>query len=201
MSKVEKSKKRKLSKRALANPHYVNNKEFTAAVAAWVEENIKIHGKDKKLRPQWSPFSNYIGECIIKIVTHYALKPRWRGYTYIDEMKSEAILTCVKYAHNFNIKKSNNAFAYFTQITEFSFRQVWNVEDKQSYVKYHDINEDSAHSLDKFSLFDEDADKECRNQYEPDIEEDDEIDTDTESDPVSALNMNMSPLDDGWFDE
>jgi hypothetical protein len=154
--------KRKLSKRATENPHYVNNKEFTEAVAAWIAENSE-NDRDKN-RTEWTPMTEYIAICIMKIVNHYALKPRWRGYTYIDEMRSEAILTCVKYAHNFNVEKSNNAFSYFTQITEFSFRQIWNNEDTQSKIKFDTINEQSMYSLDKINLYDEDAAEECKQE-------------------------------------
>lgn len=143
-------KKRKLSKKAQENPHYVNNKDFTEAIAKWIKEN-----EGKKSRKEWTSIPNYVAECFLKIIEHYGLKGRWRGYTYLDEMKSEAILNCVKYAHNFKIEKSDNAFAYFTQYVENSFRQVWNDEDKQSKIKYESISKDSEYNYEKINLYDE----------------------------------------------
>ena len=144
-------KKRKISKRAEQNPHYVNNRDFTNAISEWIKEN-----NGKKNRKEWTRLPDYVAECFMKITEHYSLKGRWRGYTYLDEMKSEAILNCVKYAHNFNIDKSDNAFAYFTQYVENSFRQVWNNEDKQSKVKYQSISIESEYNYDNINLYDED---------------------------------------------
>jgi len=132
------------------SPHYVSNKQFTAAVVAWVNEN------KGKPRSEWSVIPEYVAECFMKIIDRYALKGNWRGYTYVDEMKAEARLNCIKYAHNFN-PKLNNAFAYFTQYVKNSFLQVLQLEKKQANIKYEEINNQSIYSLDRINdLYDED---------------------------------------------
>jgi hypothetical protein len=149
-----KEKKQRRQKLNNDTPHYVSNKEFTEAMTAWCLENKNADGT-KKPRKDWTLMPDFIAICFMKIIEHYALKGNWRNYSYIDEMKSEARLNCIKYAHNFDTERGN-AFAYFTQYVHNSFLQILAVEKKQAVVKYHDINEQSIYSLDKINLYDED---------------------------------------------
>lgn len=144
--------KRKLSKRAQSNPHYVNNVEFTQAISGWIYEN---RGKDRK---EWSQLTPYITDCFLKLIDRYALKGNFRGYTYLDIMKSEAICNCLKYCHNFDINKSQNAFAYFTQYIHNSFCQVLNEEKREAELKYHSIDESSVYNYDRINLYDDEQD-------------------------------------------
>lgn len=141
--------KTKVKDKAKANPkskEYLNNKDFTAAIAAWIALN---KGKERK---EWTTMPNDVGNGIMKIINNFALKGRWRGYTYIDDMKSDAFLTCLKYIHNFNIEKSNNAFAYITQITKFAFRQFTDKENNQTAIKLKAVNESSPYNYNNILL-------------------------------------------------
>ena len=53
-----------MAKNAKQNEHYVNNKEFTAAVAEF-NEAVKLESK----RQNATTNVNYIGECIYKVAT------------------------------------------------------------------------------------------------------------------------------------
>lgn len=117
--------------------NYINNADFTAAVAEWVAQ-YRVNTA--------TPMSSYIGECFMKLVEGCGKKPNFSGYTYLEEMKSEALLTCMKYAHNFDINKSNNAFAYFTQYITNAFVGVINAEKKISDTKFNYIKEMCATS-------------------------------------------------------
>ena len=88
------------------NEHYVNNKEFTQAVAEF-NESVKLAVSKGKKPPQ---MSDYIGECIYKIATRLSTRPNFINYTYRDEMICDAIENCIQYIGNFNREKSNNAF-------------------------------------------------------------------------------------------
>ena len=90
--------------------HYVNNKEFLAALIRHREniEIAEIKGKDKPVIPR------YIGECFLKIATHLSFKPNFVNYMFKEDMISDGIENCVQYIHNFNPEKSQNPFAYFT---------------------------------------------------------------------------------------
>ena len=111
--------------------HYVNNKEFLAALITYREnvEIAKIRDKPKPVIPR------YIGECFLKIANHLSYRPNFINYTYREEMISDGIENCLQYVHNFNPEKSPNPFAYFTQIIYYAFLRRIQKEKKQSHVK------------------------------------------------------------------
>ena len=113
-------------------PHYVNNKEFLQAMVEW---KAKCREAEKAGKPQ-PPITNYIGECFLKIANHLSYRPNFINYTYRDEMISDGIENCLQYVHNFNPDKSNNPFAYFTQIIYYAFIRRIQREKKQTHVKH-----------------------------------------------------------------
>ena len=54
-------------------------------------------------------------------------------------MISDGIENCVSYIHNFNPEKSNNPFAYFTQIIYYAFLRRIQKEKKQLYIKHKSL--------------------------------------------------------------
>ena len=115
-----------------AKQQYVNNKDFLAAMVqyrALVQEATEKK-KDRPIVP------TYVGECIMKIATHLARKPNFVNYTFKEEMISDGIENCLQYIDNFNPEKSNNPFAYFTQIIYFAFLRRIQKEKKNLFVKF-----------------------------------------------------------------
>ena len=112
-------------------PHYVDNKKFLQAMIDW-KEDCNLAEKNGKVQP---PVTNYIGECFLKIATHLSYRPNFINYTYRDEMISDGIENCLQYVANFNPEKSNNPFAYFTQIIYYAFLRRIAKEKKQTHVK------------------------------------------------------------------
>ena len=136
-----------MAKNAKQNEHYVNNKEFTQAVAEF-NEKVKLAESKGKTPP---PMSNYIGECIYKIATRLSTRPNFINYTYRDEMICDAIENCIQYIGNFNVEKSNNAFAYITQICYYAFLRRIQKEKKQVFIKQQmtmDITQDTFDTID-----------------------------------------------------
>jgi hypothetical protein len=111
--------------------HYVNNKEFLAALIAYRElvDLAKLRGEPK---PR---ITNYLGECFLKIATHLSFKPNFVNYMFKDDMICDGIENCVQYIHNFNPEKSQNPFAYFTQIIHYAFLRRIQKEKKQLEIK------------------------------------------------------------------
>ena len=111
--------------------HYVNNKEFLAALIKHREdiEIAEIQGKEKPRIPR------YIGECFLKIATHLSFKPNFVNYMFKEDMISDGIENCVQYIHNFNPEKSQNPFAYFTQIIHYAFLRRIQKEKKQLEIQ------------------------------------------------------------------
>ena len=115
----------------IRSEHYVNNKEFLAALIKLREDReiAEIRGKEKPRIPR------YIGECFLKIATHLSFKPNFVNYMFKEDMISDGIENCVQYIHNFNPEKSQNPFAYFTQIIHYAFLRRIQKEKKQLEIK------------------------------------------------------------------
>ena len=121
--------------------HYVNNKEFLAALIAYREEReiAEAKGLPRPIIPR------YIGECFLKIATHLSFKPNFVNYMFKDDMVSDGIENCVQYIHNFSPEKSQNPFAYFTQIIHYAFLRRIQREKRQLEIK-NKILEKSGYS-------------------------------------------------------
>jgi len=111
--------------------HYINNKEFLAALIKYREDKEIALLQDKP-KPR---IPNYLGECFLKIATHLSYKPNFVNYMFKDDMICDGIENCVQYIHNFNPEKSQNPFAYFTQIIYYAFLRRIQKEKKQLEIK------------------------------------------------------------------
>ena len=121
--------------------HYVNNKEFLAALIAY-REKVDLAAQWGETKPV---IPRYIGECFLKIATHLSFKPNFVNYMFKDDMVSDGIENCVQYIHNFNPEKSQNPFAYFTQIIHYAFLRRIQREKRQLEIK-NKILEKSGYS-------------------------------------------------------
>lgn len=119
--------------------NYVNNPEFLQAIMKYKKacQEAEDCGDDPPQVP------NYIGECIYQISTRLATKPNFSGYTYKDEMISDGLENAIQALNNFNPEKSQNPFAYFTQIIWYAFLRRIDKEKKQVYIR-HKVTESSV---------------------------------------------------------
>ena len=111
--------------------HYVNNKEFLAAIVEY-KEKVALAAERGEAKPR---ITNYLGECFLKIATHLSFKPNFVNYMFKDDMVCDGIENCVQYINNFNPEKSKNPFAYFTQIIHYAFLRRIQKEKKQQHIK------------------------------------------------------------------
>ena len=111
--------------------HYVNNKEFLAAMTEYTK-NVNRAKRNKQPKP---PVTDYIGSCFLKIANNLSYRPNFINYTCRDDMISDGIENCLQYLDNFNPDKSNNPFAYFTQIIYYAFVRRIQKEKKQTTIK------------------------------------------------------------------
>ena len=137
--------------------HYVNNKEFLAAMIEY-RKSIRKAKREKRERP---PVTDYIGSCFLKIANHLSYRPNFINYTFRDDMISDGIENCLQYMDNFNPDKSNNPFAYFTQIIYYAFIRRIQKEKKQVTIKQKLIMEAN---YDDLSL-QPGEDREFKNQF------------------------------------
>jgi len=128
--------------------HYVNNKELLEALINYrsrIERSyLETFGKDLTVQdkserakrwPGKPQITNYLGECFLKIATHLSFKPNFVNYMFKDDMICDGIENCVQYIHNFDPAKSQNPFAYFTQIIHYAFLRRIQKEKKQLEIK------------------------------------------------------------------
>lgn len=116
----------------MAKKHYIDNSQFLQEMIAYTDR-VKEAKTKKTPKPR---IPEYVGKCFMMIAENLSHKPNFISYTFRDEMISDAIENCVLYAANFNPDKSNNPFAYFTQIVYYAFLRRIQREKKQLYVKY-----------------------------------------------------------------
>jgi hypothetical protein len=114
------------------NKHYIDNKRFYTEILKHKADVEKAKAEGLNQLPRIPP---YIGECLFKIATRLSLKPNFVSYTFREEMISDGLENCVNYFHNFNPEKSDNPFAYFTQIIWFAFIRRIDKEKKHLYIK------------------------------------------------------------------
>lgn len=120
--------------------HYVNNKEFLAAIVAYKLEILEAE-KLGKPKPR---ITNYLGECFLKIATHLSYKPNFVNYMFREDMICDGVENCIQYILNFDPEKSSNPFAYFTQIIYYAFLRRIQKEKRQLEIKSK-ILEKSGH--------------------------------------------------------
>ena len=76
-----------------------------------------------------------LASMLMHLVERLAQKGNWRGYSYIEEMKGQAIVQLIQVVLQFNEKKSDNPFAYITSICNNSFLGVLNFEKKNQKIR------------------------------------------------------------------
>jgi hypothetical protein len=115
--------------------HYVNNKKLYETLVEY-KDKIKVCESEGKQLPR---IPEYVGECIWQIANRLSTKPNFVNYTYRDEMISDGIENCVMVIKNFDPNKSQNPFAYFTQIIYYAFIRRIQKEKKQTYIKHKSL--------------------------------------------------------------
>ena len=128
--------------------YYVDKDEYTKEVVDYINNGIA---------------SERLGELFMIHVDHYASSSCFKGYTYLDEMKSQARLALLKYCKSFKPNygaennKKPNAFAYCTSIIHNTFLQIIQREKRHSKIKDVIIkNQDRInYEIERFSILNE----------------------------------------------
>ncbi len=113
--------------------HYIIDKDKVPHIVGkshWVGglENghfSKDHGK----------MTDKLAHMFIKLCERYATRSNWRGYTYNEEMRGQALLQLSQIGLQFDESKSQNPFAYYTAAITNSFTRVLNIEKKNQNIR------------------------------------------------------------------
>jgi len=91
--------------------------------------------KTGKFSKEHGRITEELGRMFIKLSERYAQRSNWRGYTYIDEMRGQAILQLSQIGLQFDESKSENPFAYYTAAVTNSFTRILNIEKKNQNIR------------------------------------------------------------------
>jgi DNA-directed RNA polymerase specialized sigma24 family protein len=123
-----KRKRRKKNKE-----HYINNAEFSEAVAAYVRKC--------KANPEADyPVTEEIGTYFLKLCNGLSHSPNFANYTYREDMVMDAVENCLKAIKNYDVDRPTrtgrpNPFSYFTQISYYAFLRRIAKEKKQQDIR------------------------------------------------------------------
>ena len=107
--------------------------------------------------------TNQLAMMYMKLCERYGTRANWRGYTYNDEMQSQALMQLSQIGLQFDESKSDNPFAYYTAAITNSFTRILNLEKKNQTIRDRNKNAACNHLhndiLNKFKSWKEDHDK------------------------------------------
>ena len=113
------------------------------ALSTQPEKDAMLQEKEKALlRAKTKTYCTpRLGEIVVLTVDRVATQTKFRHYTYLDDMKAEAIYQSIRGIIKFSLDKVNDAgqksssFSYLTQIITNAFRQILKKEKKNREVK------------------------------------------------------------------
>ena len=79
--------------------------------------------------------TNSLAMMFMKLCERYGTRANWRGYTYNDEMQSQALMQLSQIGLQFDESKSENPFAYYTAAITNSFTRILNIEKKNQAIR------------------------------------------------------------------
>jgi len=79
--------------------------------------------------------TNKLAMMFMKLAERYSSRSNWRGYTYVDEMRSQALVQLSQIGLQFDESKSENPFAYYTAAITNSFTRILNIEKKNQNIR------------------------------------------------------------------
>lgn len=105
-----------------------------------LENNVAVevgrsHSKKGKFSLEHGSITNKLAKMFILMVNKYGQRGNWRGYTYLDEMKGQALLQLAQMGLQFDEYKSDNPFSYYTASVSNSFTRVFNLEKKSQDLR------------------------------------------------------------------
>jgi len=113
---------------------YENDKLIQVGKSHW-KGKYKNGGFEGVFSTKHGHMTQKLAMMFMKLCERYATKGNWRGYTYNDEMRGQALLQLSTVGLQFNEAKSQNPFAYYTAIVNNAFTRVLNIEKRNQVIR------------------------------------------------------------------
>lgn len=134
--------KRKNTPKSVADNHKKCNfppfKHYGFIDGKW-QETARSHWQGDletgEFSTQKGKMTNRLGSMMIMMCNRYSMKGNWRGYSYVDEMRSNALVQLSQIGLYFDESKGNNPFSYYTSALTNSFTGVLNSERKMQSIR------------------------------------------------------------------
>ena len=109
---------------------FINNKWLEVGRSHWFGDF-----KTGAYTSEKGKLSNSLVKSIMMLVNHYSQKGNFRNYTYLDDMRGQALLQMSQVALQFDENKSSNPFAFYTQCIKNSFIKILKQEKKVRTIR------------------------------------------------------------------
>jgi len=107
-----------------------NKQPYQVGKSHWVGDFE--HGEFSK---DHGTMTRKLATMFMKLCERYATRSNWRGYTYNEEMRGQALLQLSQIGLQFDESKSQNPFAYYTAAITNSFTRILNLEKKNQNIR------------------------------------------------------------------
>ena len=193
----------KNKEKAAKNRYYVDKAAFYQALVERKAALVKAQ-EEGTTTPR---ITDFVGKCIVDIATNMSRKYNFSGYAFRDEMVGDAVEHCLRHIDSFDITKSANPFAYFTQACYFIFIGKIQSEKKEIYIKCKSMLNHAAYGM--LSQLTEDSDELAEHIHDNFMFKDDFVEKFVEdyeakhglNAPRKSKSVERSPLDDLIDDE
>lgn len=113
------------------NDYEKNDFEFTEVGRSHWENGLSNGNFNK----DHGTITSKLGHMFMLLVDRYSQRSNIRGYTYLDEMKSWALVQLCSVGLRFDESRSQNPFAYYTATINNSFTRVLNLEKRNQTIR------------------------------------------------------------------
>lgn len=95
------------------------------------------HYKNKEFSSNHGRISNELGKMFMLLVEKISKKGNWRNYTYLEDMKGDALRQLSQVGLQFDEGRGQipNPFAFYTTVVNNSFKRVLNIEKKVRNIR------------------------------------------------------------------
>ncbi len=95
----------------------------------------RSHSYKGKFSLDHGSITHKLASMFILLVNKYSQRGNWRGYSYLEEMKGQALLQLAQMGLQFDEYKSDNPFSYYTASISNSFTRVFNLEKRNQDIR------------------------------------------------------------------